>query len=322
MGFPLSIGRDVGASRWIFSLGATGTALGACPGWSAGAFVGNCCDGCWHRTVHPDTSLQYCHYQQSALPDRDLGLLLQISLVLVAAGITRVALEGLKVATSSLAQHTGAAKTQLAGMQRLLSLPTEFFRRRSVGELQLRFGAFEELRLEIQALIEGGLVRFLLTSTYVLFMLRISVKLTLLAIAVSLLIVLPTTILAFQSRPLQRHQEVAEAEAQSRNLELINSVSKLRLAGAEASAARWWAERYQQVVKLENSLTSKKQQLHYFKNIIPNLGTLMIYIMITRLLAEAASSTMVNAPNIGQQLGFFAAFNTFIGGTSDWQGYL
>ena len=137
-------------------------------------------------------------------------------------------------------------------------------------------------------------------------MLRISVKLTLLAIAVSLLIVLPTTILAFQSRPLQRHQEVAEAEAQSRNLELINSVSKLRLAGAEASAARWWAERYQQVVKLENSLDIKEATASLLKNIMPNLGTLMIYIMITRLLAEAASSTMVNAPNIATT-GFFAA---------------
>jgi ATP-binding cassette subfamily B protein len=107
---------------------------------------------------------------------------------------------------------------------------------------------------------------------------------------------------------------VAEADAQSRNLELINSVSKLRLAGAEAPAARWWAERYQQVVNLENSLDVKEASASLLQNIMPNLGTLMIYIMITKLLAEAASSTMMNAPNIGQQLGFFAAFNTFIGG--------
>ena len=314
MGFLLSIGRDVGASRWIFSLGATGTFLGACLGVVSGGFRSGIAVMAVGTGLAILTPAFNTVITNSALPDRDLGLLLQISLVLVAAGITRVALEWIESRDLLLAQHTGAAKTQLAGMQRLLSLPTEFFRRRSVGDLQLRFGAFEELRLEIQALIEGGLVRFLLTSTYVLFMLRISVKLTLLAIAVSLLIVLPTTILAFQSRPLQRHQEVAEAEAQSRNLELINSVSKLRLAGAEASAARWWAERYQQVVKLENSLDIKEATASLLKNIMPNLGTLMIYIMITRLLAEAASSTMVNAPNIGQQLGFFAAFNTFIGG--------
>ena len=314
VGFLLSIGRDVGASRWIFTLGATGTLLGACLGVVSGGFRSGIALMAVATGLAMLTPAFNTVITNSALPDRDFGLLLQISLVLIAAGITRVALEWLQSRDILLTQHSGAAKTQLAAMHRLLKLPTEFFRLRSIGDLQLRFGAFEELRLEIQALMEGGLVRLILTSTYVLFMLRISVKLTVLAIAVAVLIVVPTTILALQSRPLQRHQEVAEADAQSRNLELINSVSKLRLAGAEAPAARWWAERYQQVVNLENSLDVKEASASLLQTIMPNLGTLMIYIMITRLLAEAASSTMVNAPNIGQQLGFFAAFNTFIGG--------
>lgn len=314
VGFLLAIGREVGASRWIFSLGAAGAVLGSCLGVASGGFRSGIAVMAVGTGLAMLTPTFNTVITNSALPDRDLGLLLQISLVLVAAGMTRVALEWVQSRDVMLTQHSGAARTQLAGMHRLLSLPTEFFRLRSIGDLQLRFGAFEELRLEIQTLMEGGFVRFALTSTYLLFMLRISVKLTLLAIAISMLIVVPTTILALQSRPLQRHQEVAEAEAQSRNLELINSVSKLRLAGAEAPAARWWAERYQQVVNLENSLDIKEATASLLNNIMPNLGTLMIYIMITRLLAEAASSTMVNAPNIGQQLGFFAAFNTFIGG--------
>lgn len=313
-GFLLSIGREVGASRWVFSLGATGTLLGACLGCLSGGFRSGTAVMAVATCLAMLTPTFNTIITNNALPDRDLGLLLQISLVLVAAGITRVALEWIQSRDVLLTQHTGAARTQMAGMHRLLSLPTEFFRLRSIGELQLRFGAFEELRLEIQTLMEGGLIRFLLTSTYILFMLRISVKLTLLAIAVSALILIPTAILAFQSRPLQRHQEAAEAAAQSCNLELINSVSKLRLAGAEARAARWWAERYRQVVNLENSLDIKESTAELLKNIMPNLGTLMIYIMITRLLAEAASSSLLNAPNIGQQLGFFAAFNTFIGG--------
>ena len=314
VGFLLAIGREVGASRWIFSLGAAGAVLGSCLGVVSGGFRSGIAVMAVGTGLAMLTPTFNTVITNSALPDRDLGLLLQISLVLVAAGMTRVALEWIQSRDVMLTQHSGAARTQLAGMHRLLSLPTEFFRLRSIGDLQLRFGAFEELRLEIQTLMEGGLVRFVLTSTYVLFMLRISVKLTLLAIAIAMLIVVPTTILALQSRPLQRHQEVAEAEAQSRNLELINSVSKLRLAGAEAPAARWWAERYQQVVNLENSLDIKEATASLLNNIMPNLGTLMIYIMVTRLLAEAASSSLVNAPNVGQQLGFFAAFNTFIGG--------
>ena len=115
-------------------------------------------------------------------------------------------------------------------MHRLLRLPAEFFRQRNVGDLQLRFGALDELRTEIQQLLEG-LLQSVLTSLYILFMLRISVKLTALALVVAGLLLIPTAIIGIQSRPLQRHQEVAEAQAQSRNLELLNAVSKLRLAG-------------------------------------------------------------------------------------------
>ena len=322
VGFLLSIGRDVGASRWIFTLGASGGLLGAAlgcvsQGFRSGIALMSVATGLAMLTPTFNTIIT-----NNALPDQDLGLLLQISLVLVAAGVTRVVLEWLQSRDVLLTQHQGAARVQLAGMYRLLSLPTEFFRVRSIGDLQLRFGAFEDIRQEIQTLAEGGLVRLVLISTYVLFMLKISVKLTLLAITLSAFIALPTILLAIQSRKLMRHQETAESEAQSRNLELINSVSKLRIAGAEAQAAKWWAESYKRVVSLENAIDAKEATAELINSVMPNLGTLMVYIMITRLIAEAAASNMINAPNIGQQLGFFAAFNTYIGGIAGLAGVL
>ena len=55
---------------------------------------------------------------------------------------------------------------------------------------------------------------------------------------------------------------------------------------------------------------------------MPNLGMLLIYILITKLIAEAAATTTLTAPNVGQQLGFFAAFTTFIGGIAGLAGLL
>ena len=321
-GFLLSIGKEVGAPRWIFSLAGSGAALGGILGVLSGGFRSGFAVMILATMLAMLTPAFNTAITNQALPDRDLGLLLQVSLLLFAAGITRVGLEWVQSRDVLLTQHSGAARIQLAGMQRVLSLPTEFFRQRSVGELQLRFGALEELRKEIQILMEGGLVKFLLTSLFVLFMLRISVKLTLLAVVVAALIVLPTALMALQSRPLQRHQEVAEAAAQSRNLELISSVSKLRLAGAEAAAARWWAQKFQQVIALEDSLDAKQATAKLLKAVMPNLGMLLIYILITKLIAEAAATTTLTAPNVGQQLGFFAAFTTFIGGIAGLAGLL
>lgn len=322
VGFLLAIGRDVGAARWIFGMGATGVIAGTCLGVLSGGFrlgVGVMLLSTLLSLLTPTFNTVITN---QALPDRDLGLLLQISVILAAAGITRVCFEWVQSRAVQLSQQRGAARSQLAVMHRLLRLPAEFFRKRNVGDLQLRFGALEELRSEIQQLLEGGLLRLVLTSIYILFMLRISVKLTALALIVAALILLPTALIGLQSRPLQRHQEEAEGQAQSRNLELIGSVGKLRLAGAESAAARWWGQEFQKIVELENALDAKEATAALLKAVMPNLGTLLVYIVITRLIAEATNSPNLNAPNVGQLLGFFSAFGTFIGAAAGFAGLL
>ncbi|EAU75139.1 ATP-binding cassette domain-containing protein [Synechococcus sp. RS9916] len=322
IGFLLAIGRDVGAARWIFGMGITGLLTGTCLGVLSGGFrlgVGVMLLSTLLSLLTPTFNTVITN---QALPDRDLGLLLQISLILMAAGITRVCFEWVKSRALQLSQQRGAARSQLAGMHRLLRLPTDFFRQRNVGDLQLRFGALDELRGEIQQLLEGGLLRVVLTSLYILFMLRISVKLTALALVVAALILVPTALIGWQARPLQRHQEEAEGQAQSRNLELIGSVAKLRLAGAETGAARWWGEEFQKIVALENALDAKEATASLLRAVMPNLGTLLVYVVITRLIAEAASSPSLSAPNVGQLLGFFSAFGTFIGAAAGFAGLL
>ena len=322
IGFVLAIGRDVGAARWIFGMGATGALTGTCLGMLSGGFRIGVVVMLITTLLGLLTPTFNMVITNQALPDRDLGLLLQISGILVAAGVLRVCLQWVQTRALMLTQQRGAARSQLAAMHRLLQLPVEFFRQRNVGDLQLRFGALDELRTEIQQLLEGGLLQSVLTSLYILFMLRISVKLTALALVVAGLLLIPTAIIGIQSRPIQRHQEVAEAQAQSRNLELLRAVSKLRLAGAETRAARWWGEQFQRVVSLENTLDAKEATASLLSSIIPNLGTLLVYVVVTRLIAEAAKSPALSAPNVGELLGFFSAFGTFIGTASGFAGLL
>ena len=315
-GFLLAIGREVGAARWIFGMGISGVLIGTCLGFLSKGFrlaVGVSLLATLLALLTPTFNTVITN---QALPDRDLSLLLQISLILIVAGITRVSLGWVQSHSLLIAQQKGAAKAELASMDRLLQLPIDFFQKRNVGDLQLRFDSLDELRQEIQALLEGGLFQLALTSIYILFMLRISVKLTGLSILIAALILLPTLILALQSRPLQRRQEEAEGQAQSRNLELIGAVSKLRIAGAETRAAQWWAEQYKKVVNLENLVDAKEATATLLQDVMPNLGTLLLYIVITKLISEATLSQQINAPNVGQLLGFFSASGTFIGASA------
>ena len=322
IGFLLAIGREVGAARWIFGIGFTGLATGASLGLLSNGFRLGVALTFLATLLSLLTPTFNTVISNQALPDRDLELLLQISVLLIMAGITRIVLEWVQSRAVLQTQQIGAARTQLASMHRLMKLPTEFFRHYNVGDLQLRFGAIDALLTEVKNLLEGGLLKLTLNSLYILFMLRISVKLTVLALGVALMILVPTAWIGLQSRPLERHQEEAKAEAESRNLELITSVSKLRLAGAETGATRWWSESYQRVVNLENSLDTKAATSTLLQKVMPNLGELLLYIVITRLIAEAASTPTIKAPNVGELLGFFSAFGTFIGASASFAGLL
>lgn len=321
-GFLLSVSNEVGGLRWIFGLGITGTLIGT----ALGVLSGGLRLGVAVMFLATALSLLTPSFNtiitNQALPDQDFNLLLQISALLIIAGLTRVSLNWIQSRAILLTQQKGAAKAQLASMQHLLSLPIEFFRNRNVGELQLRFGALDELRNEIQQLLEGGIIQVVMTSIYILFMLNISTQLTILAVIISLLILLPTVILSIQARPLQRRQEEAEAQAQSRNLELISSVTKLRIAGAETAAAKWWADQYRIIVNQEYLIDAKEATSNLLQTIIPNLGTLLIYIMVTKIISESTQNPQINAPNIGELLGFFTAFGTFIGAVASFAGLL
>ena len=322
LGFLLAVGREVGAARWIFGMGFTGLAVGTSLGFLSGGFRIGVAVMLLATLLGLLTPTFNTIITNQALPERDLGLLLQIAGILIAAGIARVALEWTQSRALLLPQQLGAARSQLASIQRMLALPIDFYRSYSMGDLQLRFSALDELRSEIQALLDGGLLKIVLSSIYMLFLLKISVKLTLLAFVIALLLLVPTAFVGLQSRPLQRRQEEIDGQAQSRNLELISSVSKLRLAGAETRAARWWAEPFRRSIRLEQALDAKEAIGQLLSSVIPNLGNLLLYIVITKLLAEAMSNPDLSAPNAGQLLGFFSAFGTFIGAMSSFAGLL
>ena len=93
LGFLLAIGRDVGAARWIFGMGATGALTGTCLGLLSGGFRFGVAVMLLTTLLGLLTPTFNTVITNQALPDRDLGLLLQISGILVAAGVLRVCLQ-------------------------------------------------------------------------------------------------------------------------------------------------------------------------------------------------------------------------------------
>ena len=313
IGFLLAIGKEVGAARWIAGLGGVGALLGIGLALLSNplrpALVAALLSTLVGLLVPTFNTL----LTNQALPEKDVALMLQMGVILLVAAFADVGLRWSEASTLLAVQQRGGHRLQMAGLHRLLHLPASFFQRYRAGELSLRFGAIDQVQQEIQAILSGGALQALLSAVFLLFMLRISPVLTALALVLALVLVLPTVWIGRRSLQLERQREEQLAEAGSRNLELIHSVSKLRLAGVEAAAARHWWDPYGAAIRTGFTIQSRSALAALLQTVVPNLGVLLLFILITRLVADAALEPAQRAPNVGELLGFFSAFTTFLG---------
>lgn len=311
LGFVFAIGQDVGAFRWVISLSICGLGIGYLLGILNGLIrtsVLLAIIGTFLAMLIPTFNTIITN---QAIPNQDFGLLLQIAGILLVSGILRVALEWTQAKSLLKVQQKGSVKTQLALLDKLLKMPIEFYRKYTVGDLKLRFLAIGELRNEIQDLLEGGVLEIAMSSLYLLFMFRISVKLTVLAFLLSLAIILPTVIIGLQTKKLERKKEEVLALSTSRNLELISSVSKLRLSSSEYAGANWWSSIFQKSIQFESSIDSKIALTALFQSVIPNLGILCTFILLAALNRESFNSNF-NSPNSGEIIGFLSALTIYL----------
>ena len=237
IGFLLAIGREVGASRWIFGLGGLGGLLGLAlslvsPGFRVPILATVFSTGLGLLIPTFNTILT-----NQALPDRDFNLMAQLGAILLAGSLASVGLDWTRSSGLLRTQMAGTARLEFGALDRLLRLPVSFFSTEPVGSLNLRFHAIRSLADGIRTLLADGLLQSLLSGIYLLFMLRISVKLTLLAVVLALLLLAPTLLLALDGRRLERKAQEAGSLATGHSLELISAVSKLRIAGAEIGRA-------------------------------------------------------------------------------------
>ena len=322
IGFLLAVGREVGAARWIAGLGGVGALFGLGLALVSDRLRPALITALLSTLLGLLLPTVNTLLTNVALPEKDTALMVQMGALLLVAAVADVALRWTESRTLVTVQQRGGQRLQLAALQRLLSLPTGFFRRYRVGDLSLRFGALAELQEQLQSLLSGGALQALLSGVFLLFMLRISVPLTALALLLAAVLVGSTVWIGRGAMRLERRREEQEGEANSRNLELIGNVAKLRLAGVEEAAARHWWGPYRAGIDTGYAVEERTALAGLFTTLLPSVGTLLLFLVITRLVAEAGRNPALAVPNVGELLGFFSAFATFLGAVASSAGLL
>ena len=203
-------------------------------------------------------------------------------------------------------ESRGDERLQAAIWSHLLSLPTQFFRNYTAGDLADRINGITEIRL----LITGATFSALVGGVFSIFSLALlfyySVPLALCATGL-------TTIMAgatwFFGRGQVKHQRAAaliEGKIDSLIFEMITGISKLWIANAEAHALLRWAERFADQKREALAARRWKAYQFSFNNLFTPLGILVLFAFIWYGLLEDATDPTFDLAD------FLSAYVAFI----------
>jgi ATP-binding cassette subfamily C protein len=252
----------------------------------------------------------------NAIPDSDRGLLLQVGLGLLVAAFGMAVFRLAQGFALLRVETISDASTQAAVWDRLLNLPVSFFRQYTTGDLQSRVTSISTIR----RLLSGTTLITLITGLFSLLNLGLlfyySWKLALVAVAVAIVVVAVTTLsgmlLIRKVRPLLE----IKGNIFGQTVQLINGISKLRVAGAQERGFASWSKNYSQQIKLELSTQNVEDGVALFNTVMPTVTSGILFWFTIQQLQEAQTTGAIGL-TIGTFLAFNSAFGTFIKGATD-----
>jgi NHLM bacteriocin system ABC transporter ATP-binding protein len=247
----------------------------------------------------------------SAIPDADRGLLLQIALALVATTFGSTLFQLAQGFAIMRVETFADSSTQAAVWDRLLNLKASFFRQYSIGDLNSRVSAVSQIRQRLSSTVLKSIFSSLFSLLNLGLLFYYNGSLALIATVVAFANIAVTIVSGILT--LRKVRPLLELQGQlfGMMVQLINGVTKLRVAGAEVRAFAHWGKQYSQQIKWMLSTQSVEDALAVINKVLPALTTAILFWFATSLLQQSQAEG--GGFTTGVFLAFNAAFGTFIG---------
>jgi ATP-binding cassette subfamily C protein len=180
------------------------------------------------------------------LPTESGGMLVQTIIALVAFAVVGVLLQMSQGTAMMRLEARATTRVGAAIWDRALGLPSTFFKGFTAGDLAVRMSAFQVLRDQVSGVVANALLSivFLLPTLGLLFF--YDVTLAWLSVGIALLSLMVACAFGLLQMAPQRRRYAAARRLAGELFQFINGMSKLRSAGAEASAFAAWARGYRE----------------------------------------------------------------------------
>jgi NHLM bacteriocin system ABC transporter ATP-binding protein len=245
-----------------------------------------------------------------AIPQGDRSLLVQLGVAML---LTALANAAFKIAQSiAVVRIESRLDYVLASAiwDRLLDLPSGFFRQYGAGDLAERAGGVNAIRGVISRAGVGGVLGAFSSVAYIVLMLMYNVQLTMVAIVISLVLVAFTTSGNYRQLKYQRNESAQRGRIMSLVLQLVTGVAKVRVCAAENHAFRVWAQLFSTLKQTGFSIGQVQNSVSTFTSgfaVMSSIGIFAtLYYIQTSVVGAAPAFTT------GTFIAFNGAFGAFV----------
>lgn len=249
-----------------------------------------------------------------AIPNGERSLLLQLALGLLALSFGKIAFTFYQGLISLRVSNGINITLQTAIWDRLLRLSPAVIRQFTTGDLLLRITSISQ----IYSIVSGATQRTLLNGLFSLLnlglMFAYSLPLTLVALSVTFLAAILTLFSGLILLRKQRKKEEIAGEIQGLTVQLINGVSKLRVAAAENRAFAAWAKKYGEQNQLNLEVIQISDIISVFNELLSLASSILLYWFGFAEIQKGIAGE--GGLNLGTFLAFNAAFGTFFSGVT------
>lgn len=207
----------------------------------------------------------------------ELRLLIGIAVFMVSVSISQMLFSSVKTMVIDRVNTKIDLSVQAATMMRILSLPADFFKQYSSGDLASRTGYLQSLcSMLVSAVMNTGLTS-LFSLIYLVQIFRYAPMLVVPAVTVTMVTLLFTLCTTFfQMRVTRQQMELASKES-GMSYALLTGIQKIKLSGAEKRAFARWADLYAKELALRCNPPMFLRANAAFSTAISLIGTIVMY---------------------------------------------
>src|SRR5580698_3077035 len=213
----------------------------------------------------------------SIIPGSDRGQLLQAIIFIVASAVAMTLISLTRSYALIRVEGKLDFATQAAVWDRLLNLPTSFFRKYSAGDLVNRGMAISQIRSILSESVLTAIIAGLFSVTSIFLLFYYSPALSLVAVALAGAALAVTVVAGFMQLGLLREVADSNGKLSGMVFEFVDGIAKFKVSGTEGRAFARWASAFGAQKGMTASIRRIVNFLAAFKASFPIVALLIIF---------------------------------------------